>query len=108
MKKEYEISEADLQQVLQRINQRRSKTSLPDDFTDRVLGRLQKEKGKQRTVQLWNVVRWAVAASIVIAVGLTLTLRSKDKGTLYQDTFASAEEACVTLGNDLGDNTIAL
>ena len=118
-----EITDQELREAMQRLAERRAPQPLSEDFADRVLARLHADKGQPVSAHLLPLQRndeaptappprriwpWAVAASIAIAIAVGATLWPRDHGTLYQDTFASAEEACRTLGNGADDNTIIL
>ena len=117
-----DFSDQELRQALQHLNQRRAPEPLPEDFADRVLKGLHgdehpatlHEVGTIQGAEAPNVPPprrlwpWAVAASIAIAIAVTATLWPRDHGTIYQDTFASAEEACMVLGDGADNNTIML
>lgn len=45
---------------------------------------------------------------IAVLVGLTIALWARPKTSIYQDTFASVEEASAALGDDYDDKTIIL
>ena len=122
MNNNLEITDQELREALHRLIERRAPQPLPEDFAERVLKRLHADErpatlhetstrleAEAPTVppprRLWP---WAVAASIAIAIAVGATLWPRDHGTIYQDTFASAEEACMVLGNGADNNTIIL
>ena len=107
MKHYTDITDDDLRLALQRIEERDT-PPLPSDFADRVMERLHDKDKKETTSQRLRIVRWAVAASLAAIVALGAVLWPKSTGTVYQDTFASAEEACLILSNNTDHNTIAL
>jgi hypothetical protein len=122
MKDYTELNDDDLRLVLQRMDERDT-PPLPQDLADRVMAKLQppsssplKGEGYGRALLLPSgrlgggrrKTLWAVAASIALIVAITLTLWPKPQETVYQDTFASAEEACLVLSNNTDNNTIAL
>ena len=55
-----------------------------------------------------HVTVWAAAACLALAIGLTVALWPKPEANIYEDTFASVEEASLVLCNNMDDNTIAL
>ena len=122
MKDYTELNDDDLCLVLQRMDESDT-PPLPQDLADRVMEKLRQAPsdplptsprggeyalnttpprgGRRKTL-------WAVAASIVLIIAITITLWPKSQATVYQDTFASAEEACLVLSNNTDNNTIAL
>ena len=122
MKDYTELNDDDLRLVLQRMDERDT-PPLPQDLADRVMEKLRQApsdphpatpRGGEYALNTTpprggrRRILWAVAASIVLIVAITLTLWPKPKETIYQDTFASAEEACLVLSNNTDNNTIAL
>lgn len=122
MNNKIDFTDQELREALLRLAERRAPEPLPEDFAERVLKRLhgsdgpapQPEEGTPREAEapalppprrLWP---WAVAASIAIAIAVGATLWPRDHGSVYQDTFASAEEACMALGDGADNNTIIL
>ena len=130
MKDYTDLTDNDLRLVLQRMDERDT-PPLPSDLADRVMARLREEqdaplptspRGGEYTLNStpprgsrwgaatrgrWGAL-WAVAASIALIVAITITLWPKPTETVYQDTFASAEEACLVLSNNTDNTTIAL
>ena len=122
MKDYTDFTDDDLRLTLRSMDDKDT-PSLPSDFADRVMAKLQppsssplKGEGYGRALLLPSGrlgggrrrILWAVAASIVLIVAITLTMWPKPQETVYQDTFASAEEACLVLSNNTDNNTIAL
>lgn len=122
MKDYTELNDDDLRLVLQRMDESDT-PPLPQDLADRVMAKLRQAptkspvRGREGNTKLLPSGRlgggrrrilWAVAASIALIVAITLTLWPKPQETVYQDTFASAEEACLVLSNNTDNNTIAL
>ena len=122
MKDYTELNDDDLRLVLQRMDERDT-PPLPQDLADRVMEKLRQApsdplpaspRGGEYALNTTpprggrRRILWAVAASIALIVAITLTLWPKPKETIYQDTFASAEEACLVLSNNTDNNTIAL
>ncbi|MBQ8969046.1 MAG: hypothetical protein IJ064_04865 [Bacteroidaceae bacterium] len=123
MNNNIDFTDQELREALHRLAERRAPRPLPEDFADRVLARLHANEGQPVSVRQFPLQRnaeaptappprrlwpWAVAASIAIAIAVGTTLWPRDHGTIYQDTFASAEEACMVLGNGADNNTIIL
>lgn len=122
MKDYTELNDDDLRLVLQRMDERDT-PPLPQDLADRVMEKLRQAptdplptspRGGEYALNTTpprggrRRILWAVAASIALIVAITLTLWPKPQETVYQDTFASAEEACLVLSNNTDNNTIAL
>ena len=107
MKQYTDFTDDDLRLALQRIEERDT-TPLPTDFADRVMERINDTPVSTPLQRRWRGAIWAVAASLVAIVALGAVLWPKSTGTVYQDTFASAEEACLILSNNTDHNTIAL
>lgn len=122
MNNDIEITDQELREALHRLADRRAPEPLPEDFADRVLMRLHaderpaplRETGTRQVAEaptvppprrLWP---WAAAASIALAIAVTATLWPRHRATVYQDTFASAEEACMALGDGADNKTILL
>ena len=122
MKDYTDLTDNDLRLVLQRMDERDT-PPLPSDLADRVMARLNEEttyplptspRGGEYTLNSTSPRRgrsrllWAAAASIAAVIATTIALWPKPTETVYQDTFASAEEACLVLSNNTDNTTIAL
>ena len=107
MKQYTDFTEEDLHLALQRIDDRDTHP-LPSDFADRVMNQIDKTPVSTSLRRRWRGAIWAVAASLAAVIALSVALWPKSTGTVYQDTFASAEEACLILSNNTDHNTIAL
>lgn len=107
MKHYTDITDDVLRLVLQRIEERDT-PPLSSDFADRVMERINNTHATTPHQRRWRRTVWAVAASLAVVIALGSVLWPKSTGTVYKDTFASAEEACLILSNNTDHNTIAL
>ena len=107
MNHNYDITDDDLRLVLRQMDDRDT-WPLPSDLSDRVMSRYARAKHEQSLLSHRHVAVWAAAACLALAIGLTVALWPKPEANIYEDTFASVEEASLVLCNNMDDNTIAL
>ena len=107
MNHNYDFTDDDLSLVLRRMDDRDT-WPLPSDLSDRVMSRYARAKHEQSMLVHSRVAVWAAAACLALAIGLTVSLWPKPGTNIYEDTFASVEEASLVLCNNMDDNTIAL
>ena len=122
MKDYTDFTDDDLRLTLRSMDEKDT-PSLPSDFADRVMAKLQppsssplKGEGYGRALLLPSGrlgggrrrILWAAAASMAIVIALSIAFWPKSEGTIYKDTFASAEDACLILSNNTDNITIAL
>lgn len=107
MNHNYDFTDDDLRLVLRRMDDRDT-WPLQSDLSDRVMSRYGNAKCEGRLLRHSRVAVWMVAASLVLLLALTIALWPKPEANIYEDTFASVEEASLVLCNNMDDNTIAL
>lgn len=107
MNHNYDFTDDDLSLVLRRMDDRDT-WPLPSDLSDRVMSRDAKANHERSMLVHSRVAVWAAAACLALAIGLTVALWPKPEANIYEDTFASVEEASLVLCNNMDDNTIAL
>ena len=107
MNHNYDFTDDDLSLVLRRMDDRDT-WPLPSDLSDRVMSHEGNSTYEGRLHGRSRLAVWAAAACLALAIGLTVALWPKAKTTIYEDTFASVEEASLVLCNNMDDNTIAL
>ena len=122
MKDYTDFTDDDLRLTLRSMDEKDT-PSLPSDFADRVMAKLQppsssplKGEGYGRALLLPSGrlgggrrrILWAAAASVAIVIALSIAFWPKSEDSIYKDTFASAEDACLILSNNTDNTTIAL
>ena len=107
MKRQFDFTDDDLRLVLQNMDKEETPT-LPENFSDRVMNRIKETDNNSLILLCHRILPWAIAASVILIIGLTITLWPKSQTNIYQDTFASVEEASLILCNDQDSKTIAL
>lgn len=107
MKSNIDFTDDDLRLVLRRMDERDT-LPLPSDFSVRVMSRDGIATCDGRFRGSLQKLIWAAAACLVVAIVLTTALWRKPETTIYEDTFASVEEASLVLCNNMDNNTIAL